>query len=55
VIGAVASDNQILVCEPPKVIETVADAKPAGPPFVQGKFCGTLREIGFKQRQVVKY
>jgi NAD(P)H-flavin reductase len=54
-ISTVGSDNQILVCGPPMFIETVAGAKPAGPPFVQGTLGGTLKEIGFKQNQVVKY
>jgi hypothetical protein len=54
-IGGVNGDSQILDCGPPKFIETVARAKPAGPPFAQGTFGGTLKDIGFEQSQVVKY
>jgi hypothetical protein len=49
-IGAVVSDNQLLICRPSKFIEKVAGAKSAGPPFAQRAFGGTLKEIGFKQR-----
>lgn len=54
-IDVADTENQVLVCGPPKFIESVSGAKPAGPPFAQGSFGGALKQIGFHQNQVIKY
>lgn len=49
-----AQNAKILVCGPPKFVEFIAGKK-VGPPFYQGSYGGVLKEIGFKNDQVIKY
>jgi cytochrome-b5 reductase len=48
-----ANDTWILVCGPPGFMNAISGNKT--PDFKQGPLTGLLKEIGFKEDQVLKY